>query len=294
MGTKKQAIIPSATNVEVLPQTDLPGLPETLIELRTALDDLPEMLAVAEQMDVLTKPQYVDAGSHLNKIRALRDLAEQQIRPYLDKVNDVRTFLLGVIKKHELACADADKIMAAKMADYNRREREEAERETQRKNQELKERQEREAKERREREEKAAEERKQRRIAEIRAELKAGRISKRQAEKMLRDAGAAEEADKARAAAEAEEARNKPITPVVVQPDKVAVAGLRARSPIVYEITNIDAIPRHLLYPNRNQQGGFDHDKFPRLNEMVKKAKSPEAAEAEANGGICCRRDDRV
>ena len=145
---------------------------------------------------------------------------------------------------------------------------------------------------REEAEQKAAEA-KDRRIKEIRQMLKDKEITKREAEKLLRQAGATEEAALAKAAADAEEVRANPVKETVL-PNKTTVAGQRVRAPLVYTITNIDLIPRELLYPNRATDGTWDTSKFPRLNQMVSKAPSEAVAEAEAGGGIKCRRDDRV
>ena len=76
--------------------------------------------------------------------------------------------------------------------------------------------------------ERIAAERKKTRVAEIRADLKAGKIGKRAAAKLLAEAGAQEEADKCTAAAQVEETK-KAVPRVEVRPDIPAVAGTVSR-----------------------------------------------------------------
>jgi hypothetical protein len=66
-------------------------------------------------------------------------------------------------------------------------------------------------------------------VKEIRALLKAGKIGKRESARLLKEAGAHEEAALAQAAADAETAKATPPPPVTLKPDIPAVAGVPSR-----------------------------------------------------------------
>jgi len=110
---------------------------------------------------------------------------------------------------------------------------------------------------------------------------------------MLKEAGANEEAEKAMAAAQADELEKNPPK-VVVQANRTPVAGLRSRVGYSYTIVDIEKIPRALLYPFRGQDGQWKPDDFPRLSKMVRETKSVKAAEAEACGGIVVTEDQKI
>jgi hypothetical protein len=122
-----------------------------------------------------------------------------------------------------------DETLADKVKTFEREEREAAKREEDRINAEnarlAREKAEREQKER----EKAAKEQREAKIKEINAALKAGDIGKREAAKMLKEAGADAEAAIQQAAADAEIAKNAPPPKVEVKPNIPTVSGVPSR-----------------------------------------------------------------
>lgn len=291
----RNELLPTVSPIdpEVLPSTDLQGLSEDLAELyRARTLDLPELADAAKRWVIHTQADYLNAANDLKKIDSIQKLGEAKLRPYLNIVNEVRTFLLGKIKSHELTTGEARKVLADKMAEFNRL----AEEARLREQREIDERNRLKAQEEaarvRAQEEQAARERKERRVSEIRQLLKDKKITKKQAEKFYREAGATEEADKIKAAEVAAEIAANPVQQTV-QSNRVAVAGISARAPLVWKIIDIDAVPRHLLYPNRNKDGEFVCADFPRITQAVKNAKTPEAAMKEVPG-IEVKREHRV
>lgn len=135
-----------------------------------------------------------------------------------------------------------DETLAGKVKTYEREEREAAQREQDRINAEnarlFREKAEAERKER----ERLAKEMKDAKIKEIKAALKAGEIGKREAAKMLKEAGADAEAAIEQAAADAEAAKNAPPPKVEVKPNIPTVAGVPSRVNFKVEVTHPDRI----------------------------------------------------
>ncbi len=279
----------------IVPSADLKGLEQSLSDLVAARAKLPELETRIRSMPVNypNSEQYAAMGQEVQAARAILKRGEEVLRPYLNKVKLVADFLRTELNSHEAAAKLVADIGANKQAEYNRQERLATQREQEERDRKNREKAEAEAKRiREEGEQRAAMERDQK-VRDIREALKKGNITKREAAKMLLAAGATEEAAKAKAAADADEVKNNPVQQTVL-PNRTTVSGQRARAPLVYTIVDINLIPRELLYPNRNDKGEWKNEDFPRLNKMVRDAKSEKAAEAEAGGGIKVRRDDRV
>ena len=135
---------------------------------------------------------------------------------------------------------DLDDALATKVKQYEREEREAAQREQDKINTENA----RLAKEKADAEAKAAKEKaeldKKARIAQINAMEKRGEIGKREKARLLREAGAFAEAQKEQADAEAEAAKNAPPPAVTVKPNIPAVAGVPSRRNYRAEVTDDD------------------------------------------------------
>jgi hypothetical protein len=110
------------------------------------------------------------------------------------------------------------------------------------------------------------------RVNEIRGQLKRGEIGKREAERLLKAAGADEEAAKAGAAAQAEE--TAAAAPVVqVKPNIPAVQGTVSRQNWKFRITNAQLIPLAFRMPDEVAIG-----------RMVRDTKDKKKAEAQCAG----------
>jgi chromosome segregation ATPase len=168
-----------------------------------------------------------------------------------------------------------DETLAAKVKDYEGQEREAAEAEQRRINEERRRVAAEQAEaERKEREQKAEEERKARE-KEAEAARKSGEIGKREAERIKKEAAEAEQRANEQATRDAEE-KAKNVVEVKVQPNIPAVAGVPSRRNWRYKIVDESKIP----------------DRFWKLDEQyigaeVRRIKDKQKAEAEIPGIEC-------
>lgn len=135
-----------------------------------------------------------------------------------------------------------DETLAGKVKDYERREREAAEAEQRRINEERRRIAAEQAEAERKERERLAEEERKKREKEIEAARKAGEIGKREAERIKKEAMQAEEDAKNQAAKEAEE-KAQNVQEVKVQANIPTVAGVPSRRNWRYEIVDRDKIP---------------------------------------------------
>ena len=216
--------------VELLPPTEFKGLREALLDLRTEYDVLP---ALKEQVLALPSPiplgdaeTYIKYGELSTRIRSLRKQAKAKIAPFKATVDEIDDFLKGEQKKYEAKADEVDGICSNNQADYNRRDREQKEAEEREQQRLVDEANAREADEKRKNAEIEAKAKRDAAVKDIRERLRLKKITKRQAEKELRDAGATAEAELTRAAIEADEKKANPPK-VTVESKSVAVAGQR-------------------------------------------------------------------
>lgn len=115
----------------------------------------------------------------------------------------------------------------------------------------------------------------------IRADYKAGRITKRQCEKLLREAGSQKEADMMKAAADAEEAKKAGPAPVKVAANIPKMQGVQSRVNWKFEVTDETKVGRPWCDPSDGNGGN-------RIGEYVRKSKSQADGDAAAKliGGI--------
>jgi DNA repair exonuclease SbcCD ATPase subunit len=237
----------------------------------------------------------------------VRHLEEQKAK-YVDPAK-------AILKGAEEKIADANRReRLAREADEKRRN-EELRIEAERKAAELRrEAEQKAAEERRQREAQAEADRKEReRQAEIARKEEEKRIAEaqkegmkqREAEKLRKEAEqrAADEKKRAEEAAaiakkqaEEDEARRKrqaeeeaaalqaDVETVKVQSNRPIIAGIKGGGSWKFRITDITKIPRALLYPNPNEEGEFDPEKFPRIGTLVRNTKDKEKAEAQCPG----------
>jgi uncharacterized membrane protein YqiK len=110
-------------------------------------------------------------------------------------------------------------------------------------------------------------------IAEIRGKLQRKDITKRQAEKLLRMAGAEHEANLTAAAAAAEEAKARPAEKVQVKSDVPAVAGTRRSRVYKFMVIDPAKVTREWCEPD-----------LVRIGEEVRRLKDDDAAMAKIQG----------
>jgi len=182
---------------------------QALAKLEDQEDRLEQLKVEVMAIKVIDKASFDKADALLKQIKGESGSAEDTMDPFRTMLNKAKDFVLTRQRRVTNAAESLRGVLNGKMVEYSARvERErQAEEERQRK---LKQAElEREAEKKRVADEQLAKELKERRVSEIREDLRNGKITKRQAEKFLREAGALEEAAKAQAAADAEDLKNK-------------------------------------------------------------------------------------
>lgn len=154
---------------------------------------------------------------------------------------------------------------------------------------ELKRKQAQEAETKRIEDERIAKEALKKRIQDLDFMLANKEINKREYARLLKEAGATAEAEKAAAEVRAEEAKNAPPPEVKVAPNIPTLAGTRRLVVPKWRMKNIDAVPRALLYPNDINKV----ENFPRITQEVKRLKDRAKVEA-AIPGIEYYEDDSI
>jgi hypothetical protein len=230
---------------ELLPSLELPNLPGALATLKDLLARLPALGAQAAAI-VCTYPStpptdYQKLVELVDQMQDIGKAGEKQMRPLLDIVNEVAQYLHAKRKNQEAAAKAAWEPHAERAAAWKRGEREAAQAEQDRINAERTRRAAESAEKQRLADEAAAVERRKARVAEIRKLLKAGSITKRLAEKYLREAGAIEEADKTKAAADAEQFKAN-VQTVTVTANVPKVSGRRGTVRYFAEVIDEDAL----------------------------------------------------
>jgi hypothetical protein len=196
--------------IEIIPAGRMPQFREDLATMNKFYGDLQPIFDEASKlqaMPVWSKANRTRAGELVTEYKRICKDAEATIDRYKDIVNRFKEeYILGPERRVADRATEIKNILTPKMGEWDRREAEEAAAERKRiadaKQAELN----RQAELKRQADEEEAKKLRQERVAQIRADLKAKKITKRQAEKLLREAGALEEAAKAKAAADQEDA----------------------------------------------------------------------------------------
>jgi hypothetical protein len=192
-----------------------------------------------------TKAQRDEAASLVSQKKSIVKLSESTMTPYTELIKKVKTFVdtqRNIVKNHGEIVSS---LVEPAIVEWDEREKRAAEAEQRRLQAEREAKLKRENEEKAEKDRLAAEERKKERVDQIREDLRNKKITKRQAEKFLREAGAGEEADKARIAAEREEADAKAAedaAKIKVKPKTTPTAGLVRRTNYAAECTDEDAL----------------------------------------------------
>jgi len=180
-----------------------------LAKLEDQEDALEALKAKAQALKVFDKASFEKADELLKQTKRETNDAEETMDPFRTMLNRAKDFVLVRQRRVTNAAEIVRGILNAKMVEYSQKVERERKAEEERQ-QKLKQAQlEREAEEKRRADAEAAKALKERRVSEIREDLRNGKITKRQAEKLLREAGAEEEAAKAKAAADADDLKNK-------------------------------------------------------------------------------------
>lgn len=228
--------------VEVnLQKVDETLLGTALAELHSELAKLPDLKAKADAIVCSSPETYAELVLVVDQMQDIGKLGETKMRPFLNVANTVVEVLHDERKRMEREAKAVFQPHFDRAAKWKREEREAAAREEQRVNAENARVAAEKAEEQRKADEIAAIEKRKARVAEIRGMLKRGEIGKRKAAQLLREAGATEEADKAKAAADAEEVKQN-VQPVEVAPNVPKFSGRRGTIQYHADLMNEDLL----------------------------------------------------
>ena len=160
-----------------------------------------------------------------------------------------------------------DDALAAKVKDFERKEREKAVREEEERNRVKREAEAREAAEQRKAQEAAAAAKRKEDEKTIAEALKAGELKKREAERMKKEAAERERQDR-ELAKQDEEAAKANFVPDRVAPNIPTVAGVPSRRNYSFRIVDVNKIPRAYLCPDEKKIGQ-DVRAWKRIGEVI-------------------------
>lgn len=265
-----------------------PSLPVVLASMKSIVAELSDIRSRSMALKVTDKPTR-DQAEQLNKEwKAKVKEGEEAIKHYKDIVNKFKEQYILVPEREVVNAGEEIKgILGSKMKTFDDSERRAAEAEQERLRKEEQDKLRREAEEKRRIDEAAAKERKEKRVAEICADLKAGKIGKRKAEQLLREAGATEEADKAKAAADQEDANKRAVeqaSQVEVKPN-ISNAGR-----VTYSARCVDVDGFLSEFVRCSITSINEKEKAVRMRPMIQV--SDQALSAEARAKIKTRTDD--
>jgi hypothetical protein len=208
----------------------------------------------AETIVVKDAPTCLAAKTAQRDVRNYLKDVHLKLDPFVESAKRNLQSAKDELNKWLVPATAIDEALAVKVKDYERREREAAEAETRRQNEERRIVAEKQAAvERAEREKSAAEERK-RREAEIEAQKRAGEIKAREAQRLAKEAREAEERERERAKSD-EVIAAANVVEVKVEPNIPKVAGVPSRTNYKFRIIDANRIPRQYLIPNEVKIG---------------------------------------
>jgi hypothetical protein len=253
----KSGITPQGAT-EIIPSTEMPQFNEALAKMDGLELELEPLSKEARELKITDKPSRERAGVLNAQFKDIQKTGDATLATYDAIVKRVKDFIQTRKLRVKNRAEEARGILMGKMGDWDRAEEAAARAEEERKKRELQATLDRQAEEKRQADEQAARELRVIRVAEIRADLKAAKITKRQAEKLLREAGAMEEALKAKAAADQEEAKvqsAKVVETVKVETNVPIVAGNVRRKNWRFRVTNAQQVKMRYLCPDETKIG---------------------------------------
>jgi type IV secretory pathway VirB10-like protein len=230
---------------------------------------------------VRTADEYSEAGKFLTDIRSFKKQVGFVCDPFIEAAKQNLETARNEKNKYIRPADELDEIVSRKAEAWRKAEREAAEAEQRRINEERRREAEAKATEERKAAEAQAENDRKKREAEIKEAQKAGEVGKREAARLEKEAAEAETRAKEQAAKDAEATRQN-IQDVKVAPAIPKIAGIKARTNWRYRIVDETLIPRKYLIAHDIAIGG-----------MVRATKDKAKAETECPG-IECYTEDSV
>jgi hypothetical protein len=249
--------------------------------VKSTQDNVLALRQRVEAIEVRTPQDYIAV---CNLVIEGRGFIKRWQGVFAETIRSAKEHLATVQNELKAKVTEADEVVGIaerKGETYKRAEREAAQREQQRLQQEAEARQrQKAAEEKREADRIAAEQRKARE-AELEAQRKAGEIGKREEARLAKIA--AEEEAKAKAFAAEQAKQTAAAVPTVkVEPNVPKVAGIKGRVNYRFEVVNASLIPRDYMKPDEV-----------RIGELVRRIKDPEKAQ-QVIPGIRCWTEDSI
>jgi hypothetical protein len=245
-------------STEVIPSSELPRFNEALAEMDKLELELEPVAREAREIKIVDKPTRERAGILNAQCKAVQKSGDATLASYDAIIKRVKDFIQTRKLRVKNRAEEARGILMGKMGDWDRAEEAAARAEQDRIQREKQAAIDRAAEEKRQADEQAAKELRERRVAEIRQDLKDKKITKRQAEKLLREAGAMEESLLAKAAADQEEAKSKTpeaVAKVEVKANVPIIAGNKRRKNWRARVINAQAVKIQFLCPDEQAIG---------------------------------------
>jgi hypothetical protein len=228
-------------DAELVPALNMERLDTALAELKQEALELPGLEAKVDALSITGPAAYADAGVLLTHIRSIGKVGAQKINPFVDVATRVLNFLRTERSKHENQATIIAERCSTKMATYKRQEREAAEAEERKVNEERRRVAEKEAAEKRALDMKQAEADRKQREKEIEKARKDGDLKKTEADRLRKEAAEKERRDKEQAEQE-QQRRLANHQDIKVKPNTPTVSGTRGRVNYYAEIVNEDAL----------------------------------------------------
>jgi hypothetical protein len=206
--------------------------------------------ARAEAIQVTDQESYITAGSLVVELRTYVKDVKAKLGPGIDSAKKHLDFLRNQQLQYTAPIETIISIAERKAEAWIAEDRRIRAAEEQEEQQKLLDAQKAKAEADRLQAEAEAAEKKAARVEEIRAMLRRKSITKREAERLLKLAGANEEAALAAAAAAAEEAANAPPPTVRVASAVPTVSGIKKRVNWKFEVVDASKLPRQFLMPD--------------------------------------------
>ena len=244
-----RSIVPQQ-DVEIIPSSQLPGFRESVATITKYTQDLVPIQDEAKKLaltlkkcDLSDRATRQRAGEIIAAIKRIDADGEEEMKPHKKVINTVREYILTQCRRVANRVEEIRGPLSAAMADWDRAEERAAQAERDRIAREKQAELDRQAEIKRQEDEKAAADLRFKRVQEIRRDLKDNKITKRQAEKLFKEAGAVEDWLKAKAASDEEDAKRDnqmEAATVEVKPNVPTVAGNVRRVNYSAECVDVD------------------------------------------------------
>lgn len=249
----KTAITKAADETKLVTWRDLPPLPTaiaTIVKLDAAIRKAEPGILAIEVTDAVS---YQQAAKELVQLKEATKTWDATVDPYTSVLEKMKKLIWSKVNPTYDKIDELKKVLMKKMGDWDvleeQRTKQEREREAKKKQADL----DREAEVQRQKDVAAAAELRKKRVAEIRADLKAGKITLRESKKLLDAAGAAEESAKAQAAIDEEDNKKKAeeaAKNIEVESNVPTVTGISRRVYYKFIVTNPQKVRINFLCPD--------------------------------------------